>query len=66
MIDIYTISDNRIDADDQKIAELLADGILEPSTCNCGQCGRMHKSDCAVHNEPALPKGQCDCEDNND
>ena len=22
---------------------------------------RIHKSDCAVHNEPALPKGECDC-----
>ncbi|RLC99380.1 MAG: hypothetical protein DRI65_17275 [Chloroflexota bacterium] len=31
-------------------------------TCNCGQCGRMHASDCAVHNEPAYPKGACDCE----
>ena len=20
-----------------------------------------HKSDCAVHNEPAYPKGECDC-----
>lgn len=20
-----------------------------------------HKSDCAVHNEPAFPKGKCDC-----
>lgn len=21
----------------------------------------LHKSDCAVHNEPAYPKGKCDC-----
>lgn len=28
MSDVYTISDNRIDADDQKISELIADGIL--------------------------------------
>lgn len=21
----------------------------------------IHKSDCAVHNEPAFPKGECDC-----
>jgi CRISPR/Cas system-associated endonuclease Cas3-HD len=21
-----------------------------------------HKSDCAVHNEPAFPKGKCDCD----
>ncbi len=30
-------------------------------TCNCGQCGRIHTSDCAVHNEPAFPRGKCDC-----
>ena len=28
MSDVYQISDNRIDADDQKINELIADGIL--------------------------------------
>ena len=32
--------------------------IPPPLTCNCGQCGRMHDSDCAVHNEP---RGACDC-----
>jgi hypothetical protein len=21
----------------------------------------LHTSDCSVHNEPALPKGKCDC-----
>lgn len=26
----------------------------------CGYC-KQHWSDCAVHNEPALPKGPCDC-----
>jgi hypothetical protein len=24
----------------------------------------MHKSDCAVYNEPALPAGKCDCGEN--
>ena len=36
--------------------------IPPPLTCNCGQCGRMHDSDCAVHSEPAYPKGACTCE----
>ena len=26
---------------------------------NCANCG--HDSDCATHNEPALPAGPCDC-----
>ena len=25
----------------------------------CGWCG--HASDCAIHNEPALENGECDC-----
>jgi hypothetical protein len=32
------------------------------SGCECEECHvTMHASDCAVHNEPALPKGRCDC-----
>jgi len=31
-------------------------------TCQCDEC-RPHTSDCAVHNEPAYPKGPCDCRD---
>ncbi len=27
--------------------------------CQDGECG--HASDCAVHNEPAMPAGPCDC-----
>lgn len=27
--------------------------------CQQGQCA--HNSDCAVHNEPAMPAGECDC-----
>ena len=32
--------------------------------CQCEECriGILHKSDCAVHNGPALPKGKCSCE----
>lgn len=31
--------------------------------CGCEACedGTTHLSDCAVHNEPAYPKGPCDC-----
>lgn len=31
--------------------------------CGCGECtdAYAHTSDCAVHNEPARPKGPCDC-----
>ncbi len=31
--------------------------------CTCVACsrGELHTSCCAVHNEPAMPKGDCDC-----
>lgn len=31
--------------------------------CQCLACkdGVKHWSDCAVHNEPAIPSGPCDC-----
>lgn len=31
--------------------------------CNCPACfeGKMHDSDCAVHNAPAFPAGDCNC-----
>ena len=30
--------------------------------CNCGNCDvYAHKSDCAVHNEPAYRNGSCSC-----
>ena len=31
--------------------------------CQCEECqkGYLHRSDCAVHNEPAEPKGACNC-----
>ena len=32
------------------------------SVCQCPECRVvLHASDCAVHNEPAYPKGECDC-----
>ena len=30
--------------------------------CQCPECQvAIHASDCAVHNEPAYPKGECNC-----
>jgi len=30
--------------------------------CQCPECKvTLHASDCAVHSEPAFPKGECDC-----
>ena len=32
------------------------------SSCQCPECRLvLHASDCAVHNEPAYPKGECNC-----
>jgi hypothetical protein len=32
------------------------------SGCQCDACKEVkHDSDCAVHNEPAYPKGKCNC-----
>lgn len=34
----------------------------EKTRCQCEECKiRPHWSDCAVHNEPAEPKGKCTC-----
>jgi len=37
--------------------------IQESRHCECGYClGYItHSSDCAVHNEPAEPNGECNC-----
>lgn len=34
-----------------------------PDFCQCEECkkGTLHRSDCAVHNEPAEPNGECNC-----
>ena len=40
-------------------------GLAQPTQphCQCSACkdGKLHLSDCAVHNEPAYPAGPCDC-----
>ena len=34
----------------------------EIERCQCPECQiKPHASDCAVHSEPAYPKGECDC-----
>jgi len=35
---------------------------LSSAGCQCKECViTPHKSSCAVHNEPAFPKGECNC-----
>ncbi len=35
---------------------------MKKETCQCDECKiRPHYSDCAVHNEPAMQKGKCNC-----
>lgn len=32
------------------------------TSCKCDECKIvLHKSDCAVHNEPAIENGRCNC-----
>ena len=34
----------------------------QPEQCQCPECKVvLHASDCAVHSEPAYPKGECNC-----
>lgn len=37
--------------------------VVESTICECESCKGYipHKSDCAVHNEPAERNGKCDC-----
>ena len=37
--------------------------LIELEHCQCSACenGIIHSSDCAVHNEPAMLNGKCDC-----
>jgi hypothetical protein len=37
--------------------------LEQPAHCQCTACkdGIIHASDCAVHNGPAYPAGECDC-----
>ena len=52
------------------ISLLLAEVRRLQGPCQCAECVKTrketlyagHLSDCAVHNEPAYPKGECNCE----
>lgn len=40
----------------------LRERLVQPEGCQCPACkATPHTSDCAVHNEPAYPKGACNC-----
>ena len=40
----------------------LRERLAQPEHCQCPECQVvLHASDCAVHNEPAYPKGECNC-----
>lgn len=40
----------------------LRERLAQPEQCQCPECQiTPHASDCAVHNEPAYPKGACNC-----
>lgn len=44
------------------INKALAEQPAQPEGCQCPACKvTPHTSDCAVHNEPAYPKGGCNC-----
>jgi hypothetical protein len=40
----------------------MSEPTYDRGGCECAECRiTPHWSDCAVHNEPALPKELCDC-----
>jgi hypothetical protein len=59
--------DNCVSEFKSKLKLMLQPRMLDPSMpdhCMCNACKdgiTLHKSDCAVHNEPAYPNGPCDC-----
>lgn len=46
------------------ILEQVRDKLAKKDHCQCKNCkdGYLHWSDCAVHNAPAEPVGECDCD----
>jgi hypothetical protein len=46
-----------------KLAQkVIREALAQPEHCQCPECQVLpHESDCAVHNEPAYPAGECDC-----
>jgi hypothetical protein len=60
----------RLHEENKKLKEALAEHAMrevqrlgqEIEQCQCPECQiKPHASDCAVHSEPAYPKGKCDC-----
>lgn len=45
----------------EEVEETAMERVME--WCKCRDCseGGPHRSDCAVHNAPAYPKGPCNC-----
>lgn len=47
-------------------AEIARKALKAFGGCPCSSCrdlhGYFHFADCAVHNHPAKPNGECDCE----
>ena len=45
-----------------RLSGLKVKSALDSGGCQCEECViTPHKSSCAVHNEPAFPKGECNC-----
>ena len=45
-----------------KAITAIKEALAQPEQCQCPNCRvTLHASDCAVHNEPAYPKGACNC-----
>lgn len=44
-----------------EMTEAIEDEDIAHCMCEACKDGNLHSSDCAVHNEPAMTNGQCDC-----
>lgn len=66
------MSDQEIQEEYKKLMNVLAGALDEAfnfaisgiyTGCMCDACRpKCHQSSCAVHNEPAMPNGDCDCD----
>ena len=44
------------------VIDAIKKALAQPEQCQCPNCRvTLHASDCAVHNEPAYPKDECNC-----
>lgn len=61
---IETLTIAAMEAGDQKTSDRIMaihDQVVRLKGHQCDPEGCDHASSCAVHNEPALPNGPCDC-----